>query len=97
MVYELLLSLFGNFVIFDKCIFVSVLYLDSIDLGSLSLEHNFFPRIRCFSSDTLRSMIVADCGFVCDGDGQKDFGNSKVLFYLIRAVLKCFRVVVVTI
>jgi len=62
-------------------------------LGSLSLEHNFFPRIRCFSSDTLRSMIVA----LCDGDGQKDFGNSKVLFYLIRAVLKCFRVVVVTI
>ena len=64
MVYELLLSLFGNFVIFDKCIFVSVLYLDSIDLGSLSLEHNFFPRIRCFSSDTLRSMIVALCVMV---------------------------------
>lgn len=47
----------------SKLVFIQVLYLDSIDLGALSMEHNSFPRVRCFTYDRLRVMIAADTGF----------------------------------
>ncbi|XP_066350290.1 uncharacterized protein [Miscanthus floridulus] len=53
--------------IYGCSLFLQVLYLDSIDLGVLSMEHNIFPQIRCFTSDRLRSMIAADSSFSANG------------------------------
>lgn len=55
-----------------------VLYLDSIHLGPLTLEHICFPRIRVFAYETMRCMIAADrnfCGFERESD---ESNNSKV-------------------
>ncbi|CAD6260357.1 unnamed protein product [Miscanthus lutarioriparius] len=52
--------------IYGCSLFLQVLYLDSIDLGVLSMEYNI-PRIRCFTSDQLRSMIAADSSFSANG------------------------------
>ncbi|XP_021311418.1 uncharacterized protein LOC8070423 [Sorghum bicolor] len=49
--------------IYGCSLFLQVLYLDSIDLGPLSMEHNTIPRVQCFTYDRLRSMIAADSSF----------------------------------
>ncbi|OQU78177.1 uncharacterized protein LOC8076993 isoform X1 [Sorghum bicolor] len=50
--------------IYGCSLFLQVLYLDSVDLGSLSMAHTTLPRVRCFSYDRLRAMIAADSSFV---------------------------------
>lgn len=35
-------------------------YLDSIDLGEISMAHDVFPRIKVFTADKIRAMINAD-------------------------------------
>lgn len=51
---------------------------DSIDLGSLSLEHNIFPRVRCFTSDRLRVMISADRNFSASHSNSGDSCKVKL-------------------
>jgi hypothetical protein len=52
-------------------------------LGSLSLEHNIFPRVRCFTSDRLRVMISADRNFSASHSNSGDSCKVKVRYYLI--------------
>jgi hypothetical protein len=44
------------------CFVMQVLYLHSVDLGSLSMDHTTFPRVRCFTYDQLRA-IAADSSY----------------------------------
>jgi len=60
---------------------LQVLYLDSVDLGSLSMAHTTLPRVRCFSYDRLRAMIAADSSFV--GSFVNSHGTS------IAAKVRC--------
>ena len=39
---------------------MQVLYLDSIDVGSLNISHDTFPRIRHFTAEIMKTMIMAD-------------------------------------
>ncbi|KAG2584514.1 hypothetical protein PVAP13_6KG309500 [Panicum virgatum] len=57
---------------------VKVLYLDSMDLGVWNMEPKFFPRIRCFSADRIRSMILADTLFPGDSYRLPEFGKSQL-------------------
>jgi hypothetical protein len=40
--------------------FHQVFYLDSINLGEISMAHDVFPRIKVFTADKIRAMINAD-------------------------------------
>ncbi|KAG2584513.1 uncharacterized protein LOC120712637 isoform X1 [Panicum virgatum] len=60
------------------CLFLHVLYLDSMDLGVWNMEPKFFPRIRCFSADRIRSMILADTLFPGDSYRLPEFGKSQL-------------------
>jgi len=57
---------------------VKVLYLDSMDLGVWNMEPKIFPRIRCFSADRIRSLILADTLFPGDSYRLPEFGKSQV-------------------
>lgn len=46
--------------LFYLCLFCQVFYLDSLDLGMLSLKHDLFPRIRAFNAENIKLMIQAD-------------------------------------
>lgn len=63
--------------------FAQVFYLDSIDLGVLSMEHNSFPRIREFSYDRMRTMIAAEQNFARHEWGNDDTRYCKVPFSTI--------------
>ena len=39
---------------------MQVLYLDSIDVGFLNISHDTFPRIRHFTAEIMKTMIMAD-------------------------------------
>jgi len=41
-------------------VFLQILYLDSIDIGVMNMEHSSFPRIKHFAAEELKSMILAD-------------------------------------
>lgn len=41
-------------------LFLQVFYLDSIELGELSMTHDVFPRIKVFTAEKIRAMIQAD-------------------------------------
>jgi len=58
--YSSRICTFGRFSYRYMFQFAQVLYLDSIDLGVLSMKHNSFPRIREFSYDRMREMIAAE-------------------------------------
>ncbi|CAL5012898.1 unnamed protein product [Urochloa decumbens] len=49
-------------------LFLQVLYLDNIDLGGLSMNHNDVPRIKVFNQEILRRMAVS-----CASRGEQDF------------------------
>jgi len=52
-------------------VFLQVLYLDSINVGFLNLPHESFQRIRYFSNEVMKSMILADS---IHGNGNTEFG-----------------------
>ena len=58
---------------------MKVLYLDSMDLGVWNMEPKIFPRIRCFSADRIRSLILADTLFPGDSYRLPEFGKSQVV------------------
>ncbi|RLN11243.1 hypothetical protein C2845_PM09G22210 [Panicum miliaceum] len=60
------------------CLFLQVLYLDSMDLGVWNMDRSLLPRIRCFSAVRIRSMITADSRVVGDAHTQPEFGKSKL-------------------
>ncbi|CAL4999831.1 unnamed protein product [Urochloa decumbens] len=60
-------------------LFLQILYLDSIDLGFWSMEHNKFPRISVFPPDRIKCMIRADCTRHCQDRNDRLFGKSKLL------------------
>lgn len=55
---------------------LQVLYLDSIDIGILNLEHNTVPRIMFFGAESMKSMILADT--VDDDISGIQYGKSQV-------------------
>jgi hypothetical protein len=59
---------------------MQVLHLDRIDLGVLSMPHNIFPRIRCFTSDRLCSMIAVVTSLSANGGDIIDSRRTKVIF-----------------
>ncbi|KAG2584511.1 uncharacterized protein LOC120712637 isoform X3 [Panicum virgatum] len=63
---------------FSVWLMSKVLYLDSMDLGVWNMEPKFFPRIRCFSADRIRSMILADTLFPGDSYRLPEFGKSQL-------------------
>ncbi|KAL6873537.1 hypothetical protein ACP4OV_013619 [Aristida adscensionis] len=59
-------------------LFLQILYLDSVNLGSWNLPHDVLPRVRVFSFDRIRSMIAAD-SYPSDASmGDSEFGNSSL-------------------
>ncbi|CAL4921183.1 unnamed protein product [Urochloa decumbens] len=60
-------------------LFLQVLYLDSIDLGVLSMEHDVRPRVRCFGPDRMKCMIRADTIRHSGDPKDRVFGKSKLL------------------
>ena len=40
--------------------YLQVFYLDSINLGDISMAHDVFPRIKVFTAEKIRSMINAE-------------------------------------
>lgn len=62
-----------------------MLYLDSIRLGCLSLEHNCFPRIRVFPYDTMRCMIAADNNFTRYERGMDESMNCKLMLLVMQS------------
>ncbi|RLN41001.1 hypothetical protein C2845_PM01G20440 [Panicum miliaceum] len=59
-------------------IFLQVLYLDSIDIGVLNIEQSSLPRIRHFTTETMKSMILADTLRGPDGLNECGFGKSQL-------------------
>jgi len=58
-------------------IFLQVLYLDSIDVGSLNISHDTFPRIRHFTAEIMKTMIMADTIPGKLEAGGFEFGKSQ--------------------
>lgn len=52
--------------------------MDSLDLGDLVMAHNTFPRIRDFSYDKLRAMILADKNYARHNKADDDLPIGKV-------------------
>jgi hypothetical protein len=59
-------------------LFFQVLYLDSLDIPGLATPHNNFPRIREFSYEKLRSMILADKNYAKHKSSDDDLPPGKV-------------------
>jgi len=49
-----------------------------MDLGVWNMEPKIFPRIRCFSADRIRSLILADTLFPGDSYRLPEFGKSQL-------------------
>lgn len=58
-------------------LFLQLFYLDSIDLGDISLPHDVLPRISAFTNDNIKTMILADSSRNISGRGEIDFGISQ--------------------
>ena len=56
-------------------LFLQVFYLDSINLGQISMAHDVFPRIKVFTADKIRAMINADKRPV---ESMKEIGRAHV-------------------
>uniref|UniRef100_A0A0A8XS78 Uncharacterized protein n=1 Tax=Arundo donax TaxID=35708 RepID=A0A0A8XS78_ARUDO len=56
-------------------LFLQVLVIDSADLGTLNMDHNVLPRIKCFTQDRLKSMVSA---LSCSTDGGNHDAGFKV-------------------
>ena len=56
-----------------------MLYLDSIDVGMLNLDHSAVPRMRDFNSDVMKSMILADTMPSMRNASSSKFGKCKVI------------------
>ena len=57
---------------------MQVLYLDSIDVGFLNISHDTFPRIRHFTAEIMKTMIMADTIPGKLEAGGFEFGKSQV-------------------
>ncbi|CAL4994767.1 unnamed protein product [Urochloa decumbens] len=60
-------------------LFLQVLYLDSVDLGVLNVDHCLLPRVRWFGADRMICMIRADCVKCTNEENVREFGKSKLL------------------
>ncbi|CAO2184288.1 unnamed protein product [Urochloa humidicola] len=60
-------------------LFLQVIYLDSIDLGVLSMDHTVCPRIRFFGPDRMKGMIRSDTIRHSKDPKDRVFGKSKLL------------------
>jgi len=59
-------------------IFLQVLYLDSIDVGMLNLDHSAVPRMRDFNSNVMKSMILANTMPSMRNASSSEFGKCKL-------------------
>ncbi|KAL6639320.1 hypothetical protein ACP70R_023050 [Stipagrostis hirtigluma subsp. patula] len=57
-------------------LFLQILYLDSTNLGPLSMAHEGFPRCRWFTTERLRTMAAADMVKSPVDRSESDFGAS---------------------
>ncbi|KAL6599166.1 hypothetical protein ACP70R_046030 [Stipagrostis hirtigluma subsp. patula] len=57
-------------------LFLQILYLDSTNLGALSMAHEGFPRCRWFTTERLRTMAAADVVKSHIEKTESDFGAS---------------------
>jgi hypothetical protein len=55
-----------------------ILYLDSLELGVLKMDHNLFPRISAFDAERIKRMIRADCKPSASNSVDHMFGRSEV-------------------
>ncbi|TVU07980.1 hypothetical protein EJB05_41362, partial [Eragrostis curvula] len=62
-----------------SCAFIlQVIYLDNIDVGSLKLKHNIFPRVCTFGVITTNQLIKADRKGFVSTDGESQYGCNKL-------------------
>ena len=55
-----------------------IMYLDSIDIGVMNIEHSSFPRIKHFAAEELKSMILADSLSRKPDNLDFEYGRSQV-------------------
>ncbi|KAG2634706.1 hypothetical protein PVAP13_2NG395200 [Panicum virgatum] len=59
-------------------VFLQILYLDSIDIGVMNMEHSSFPRIKHFAAEELKSMILADSLSRKPDNLDFEYGRSQI-------------------